>query len=219
MSVDPSVDVNPVILVGAGGQCKSMLPIVASQHRIAGLMVEDPAAIGREFCGLPMKYLDADLPGLLNDFCFINAVGQTPINNPHGRRGLFQHLVSAGATILTIQSRCAVVHGYLKMGAFIHDMAFVNMDAVIGQNTIINSGAIIEHDAQIGDHCHVCPGAVVLGGLQICDNVIIGAGSVVVQSIDKPGFYAGVPARQIVLPGTAPQIVLASQMPPTGARN
>ena len=209
----------PVILVGAGGQCKSMLPIVASQYLIDGVMVENRADLGRDFCGVPIKYADADLPDLIPDFNFIVAVGQTPINNPHGRRGVYQRLIEAGATVLTIQSRCAVVHGFLKQGAVIHDMAFVNLDAVIGENTIINSGAIIEHDVQVGNHCHVCPGAVVLGGLSLNDGVIVGAGSVVVHPLDKPGFYAGVPARQIALPGASPLIIPAAGIPPMGARN
>lgn len=213
------MNIRPVIMVGAGGQCKSMLPIVASQYLIDGIMVEkremDPE---RDFCGVPIKYADADLPDLIHDFNFVVAVGHTPMNST-GRRGVYQRLIEAGATVLTIQSRCAVVHGFLKQGAVVHDMAFVNMDAVIGENTIINSGAIIEHDARVGNHCHVCPGAVILGGLSLNDGVIVGAGSVVVHPLDKPGFYAGVPARQIALPGASPLIIPTAGIPPMGARN
>lgn len=188
-----------VILIGAGGQCKSLIPIVDSIYdMIQGIMSANKEDIGKTVLGFPINCTDLDMERLKEDHEFVIAIGQTPMN-PFGRKMMFERLKSIDARIATIQSKCSVVHGSLETGAIIHDMAFVNVDSVIGENTIINTGAIIEHDVIIGKHCHICPGATVIGGISICDETIIGAGSVVVQNITEPGFYGGVPARPILL--------------------
>lgn len=187
-----------IILIGGGGQCKSAIPIIASHDYFLDGIMDGAEHIGKTCAGVPFKYTDDQMEGLAKDFHFVITVGQTPVNNPTGRKRIFTRLKAIGASILTIQSKCSIVHGYLSEGAFIHDMAMVNVDSVIGENTIINTAAIVEHDAQIGSHCHICPGAIVLGGISIASDTIIGAGSVVVAPITEPGFYAGVPARPIM---------------------
>jgi acetyltransferase-like isoleucine patch superfamily enzyme len=46
----------------------------------------------------------------------------------------------------------------------------------------------------IGDHVSIGSNATILP-VTICDHVVIGAGSVVTKDIDRPGIYAGNPAR------------------------
>jgi acetyltransferase-like isoleucine patch superfamily enzyme len=80
---------------------------------------------------------------------------------------------------------------------------------------IVNSNAVAEHDARIGDFCHLAPGSVagggavlgdgvflgtnatVLPGLRVAPGCVIGAGAVVARDLDRPGIYAGVPARPL----------------------
>lgn len=91
----------------------------------------------------------------------------------------------------------------------------INPLSKIGNNVIINTNAVIEHECIINNHTHIAPGSVLLGnvkigencfiganstikqGVKICDNVIIGAGSVVLNDINLPGTYIGVPAKLI----------------------
>lgn len=202
-----------VILVGGGGQCRSSLPIIMSLIKaedIAGI-VDGDQHLGKSCFGVEFKYTDEQLEELADGNQFIITIGQTPVQNPTGRKRMYKCLSSMGADILTIQSRCAIVHGALCPGVMVHDMAYIGPCSEVGDGTIINTGAIVEHDVRIGKHCHICPGAVVLGGVTICDDVIIGAGSVVVASITQSGFYAGAPARPIMLDG--PQIIKPDIMP------
>jgi acetyltransferase-like isoleucine patch superfamily enzyme len=46
----------------------------------------------------------------------------------------------------------------------------------------------------IGNNVSIGSNATILA-VNICDNVVIGAGAVVTKNIDKPGIYAGNPAR------------------------
>lgn len=189
-----------MVLIGGGGQCKSAIPIIASHYEIDGI-VDGEEHIGKTCAGVPFKYTDDQLEELCGECQFVITIGQAPLHNPSGRKRLYERLKALGATILTVQSKCSIVHGRLSEGAFVHDMALVNVDAVVGVNTIVNTGSIIEHDVKIGDYCHICPGSTVIGGVSIANDVIIGAGSVVVAPITEPGFYAGVPARPIIIPG------------------
>ncbi|MBC7604044.1 MAG: acetyltransferase, partial [Ramlibacter sp.] len=85
----------------------------------------------------------------------------------------------------------------------------------LGRSVIVNHGAVVDHDVVIGEFSHVAPraalggnvvvgkrvligaGASVLPGIRIADDVTVGAGAVVIEHLDQPGVYAGVPARRL----------------------
>ena len=94
-------------------------------------------------------------------------------------------------------------------GAVVHPMASVS------EGVICNTSCVVEHGCNIGAYSHIAPGAVLAGdvtvgkrvfiganstikeGIKIVDDVIIGAGSVVLQDINEPGTYVGVPVRRV----------------------
>lgn len=86
--------------------------------------------------------------------------------------------------LVTIGKNCFVGHGVMfinddwKKGSPAHGDRSLWKKTIIGNNVSIGSNATI------------LP-------VSICDDVIIGAGSVVAKNIDKPGFYAGNPARKL----------------------
>jgi UDP-N-acetylbacillosamine N-acetyltransferase len=100
-------------------------------------------------------------------------------------------------------------------GVFVGFGAHLGPSARIGDDVIVNTRAIVEHEVFVGSHTHVAvcaillgrsrigqrgilgAGAIVLDGVEICDDVTIGAGAVVTRNIDRPGTYAGVPARRL----------------------
>lgn len=91
--------------------------------------------------------------------------------------------------------------------AFVCDLVTVGDDCFISHgakfiNDIFASGGPARGDRSkygatvLGDRVSVGTNATVLP-VKICDDVVIGAGSVVTRDIDRPGIYAGNPARLI----------------------
>jgi acetyltransferase-like isoleucine patch superfamily enzyme len=86
--------------------------------------------------------------------------------------------------LVTIGSHCFIGHGVM----FINDL-FSEGGPAAGDKTKWKS-THIGNRVSIGSNATILP-------VTICDNVVIGAGSVVTKNIDKPGVYAGNPARFI----------------------
>jgi acetyltransferase-like isoleucine patch superfamily enzyme len=86
--------------------------------------------------------------------------------------------------LVEIGDHCFIGHGVM----FINDL-FSEGGPAAGDRTKWKS-------TRIGDHVSLGSNATILP-VSICDHVVIGAGSVVTRDIDKPGIYAGNPARFI----------------------
>jgi acetyltransferase-like isoleucine patch superfamily enzyme len=84
--------------------------------------------------------------------------------------------------LVTIGNECFIGHGVM----FINDLFQVGGPAM-GNKTLWK-------ETRIGNHVSIGSNATVLP-VSICDHVVIGAGSVVTKNIDKPGIYAGNPAK------------------------
>lgn len=91
----------------------------------------------------------------------------------------------------------AIVRGDIGKAVQIMAGAVIQPNALIGDNTLVNTGARIDHDCIVGQHCHIAPGAVLCGGVRIGDGSFIGAGSIIVQGVKiPPGSF--VPAGALV---------------------
>lgn len=86
--------------------------------------------------------------------------------------------------LVEIGSQCFIGHGVM----FINDL-FSEGGPAGGDQSKWKS-------TKIGNHVSIGSNATILP-VQICDHVVIGAGSVVTKNIDKPGIYAGNPAKLI----------------------
>lgn len=92
----------------------------------------------------------------------------------------------------------------------IQSHSFICEKTVIGEDCFIGHGVMFVNDlmreggpaydpskwqgAVLGNHVSVGSNATIMP-VSICDNAVIGAGAVVTHPIEKPGIYAGVPAR------------------------
>jgi acetyltransferase-like isoleucine patch superfamily enzyme len=86
--------------------------------------------------------------------------------------------------LVTIGEDCFIGHGVM----FINDL-FSEGGPARGRMDLWKS-TCIGNSVSIGSNATILP-------VKICDGVVIGAGSVVTRDIDRPGVYAGNPARRL----------------------
>lgn len=203
----------PLILIGGGGHCKSVIEVAESAgYEIKGIL-DMPDEVGKEVLpGHKVIGTDDEIPQYVEECDFIITVGF--IKNPALRIKLYNKVKAAGGRLATIIASTAYVSKYAELGegTVIMHHAFVNAGAKIGDNCIINTFVNIEHDAEVGNQCHISTGTMVngeckigencfIGSQSVCANcieiasdIIVGAGSVVRKSIRVKGIYAGNPA-------------------------
>ena len=203
----------PLILIGGGGHCKSVIEVAESAgYEIKGIL-DMPEDIGKEVLpGYRVIGTDDDIPQFVADCDFVITVGF--IKNPVLRIKLYNKVKNVGGKLATVIASSAHVSKYATLGegTVVMHNAFVNAGAKIGENCIINTFVNIEHDAVIGNQCHISTGTMVngeckvgercfIGSQSVCANcieigsdIVVGAGSVVYRSISIKGTYAGNPA-------------------------
>lgn len=199
----------PLVLVGGGGHCKSVIEAAESVgYTIKGIL-DIPENVGKKVLDFEVIGTDDDISFFVNECDFIITLGF--IKNPHVRNSLYERVEVEGGRLITLIASTAHVSKYTEIGpgSVILHQACVNADAKIGKGCIINTFANIEHDVKIGDFCHIATGSMINGdckvgknsfigsqsvlanGITICDNVIVGAGSFIRKDILYPGTYSG----------------------------
>ncbi len=207
----------PLILVGGGGHCKSVIDVAESAgYTILGIL-DRPEEVGKKVLGYDVIGTDDDMAKYVDQAVFIVTVGQ--IKSPDLRIKLHKMIEQAGGKLATIVAPTAYVSKYAQLGegSVVMHQAVVNADAKIGKGCIVNTFANIEHDVVVGDYCHISTGAMVNGGATITDGTFLGSQSVVNQcvkmerggviaslsvvnkDITEKGIYAGNPAKLIKL--------------------
>lgn len=202
----------PLVLVGGGGHCKSVIEVAESAgYSILGVL-DMPEEVGKDILSTQVIGTDDDIPAYVDKAEFVITVGF--IKNPAIRIKLYNKVKEAGGKLATIVASTAYVSKYAEIGegTVVMHNAFVNAGAKVGCNVILNTFTNIEHDAEIGDQCHISTGTMVNGEckvgercfigsqsvlancITIGDDVIIGAGSFVRKSIKEKGIYSGNPA-------------------------
>ena len=202
----------PLILVGGGGHCKSVIEAAESAgYSILGVL-DMPEDVGKRILSTNVIGTDDDIPAYVDKAEFVITVGF--IKNPAIRIKLYNKVKEAGGKLATIVASTAYVSEYAEIGegTVVMHNAFVNAGAKVGNNVILNTFTNIEHDAVIGDQCHISTGAMVNGECKVgkncfigsqsvlanCitvgDDIIVGAGSFVRKSIAEKGIYSGNPA-------------------------
>ena len=205
----------PLILVGGGGHCKSVIDAAESTgYTILGIL-DRPEEVGKRVFSYQVIGTDDDMAKYAGKAVFVVTVGQ--IKSPDLRVKLHKMLAEANCELATIIASTAYVSKYATIGegSVVMHNAFVNADAKVGKGCIINSSAVIEHEAIVGDYCHISTGAIVNGAAKVeeqsftgsksvisqCVTIgrraLIGAGSVVVSDLPADCIAVGVPAKPI----------------------
>lgn len=175
----------PLVLIGGGGHCRSCLEVIRAQGRyqVAGI-VDRPAKLHQRVDGCEIFATDDDLERLAREYpWFLITVGQ--VKTPEPRRRLFERVTALGGRLATVVSPLAWVSSRARLGpgTVVMHHGLVNTGARVGRNCIINSKALVEHDAVIGDHCHLATAAVVNGGARIGAGVLVGTNAAVCQGV------------------------------------
>ncbi len=201
----------PLILIGGGGHCKSVIEAAESAGcQILGVL-DMPEDVGHDVLpGIKVIGTDDDIPAYVDKAEFVITVGF--IKNPAIRIKLYNRVKEAGGKLATVIASTAYVSKYAQIGegTVVMHHAFVNADAKVGKNVILNTFTNIEHDAEIGDQCHISTGTMVNGEckvgkrcfigsqsvlancISIGDDIVVGAGSLVRKSILEKGIYSGI---------------------------
>lgn len=175
-----------LILLGAGGHCRSCIDVIEQQGimEIVGV-IDRQERIGEQILGYQIIGSDDDLHALarLNSHAFIT-IGQ--LRTAERRIELFEMISRNKFDIPAIISPFAYVsrHAKIGKGTIIMHGAIVNAGAEIGDNCIINSRALIEHDSVVEDHCHISTGAIVNGGSRVGKRSFIGSGAVCRHAVE-----------------------------------
>lgn len=202
----------PLVLVGGGGHCKSVIDAaLGAGFDIQGIL-DLPQYKGQKIFDHEVIGSDDDIP-LYVAYCdFIVTLGF--IKDPAHRIRLHQKIENAGGHFATIIASTSHVSRFAEIGegTVILHQACVNAGAKIGKGCIINTMANIEHDAWIGDYCHISTGVMVNGDCKVGEKTFLGSQCVMVNSTSIPdgcvfaaasmirknltqkGIYAGNPA-------------------------
>jgi len=176
---------NNIVLLGAGGHCKSCIEIIETleKYKIKGIVDKNKSE--RKFMGYKILGSDQNLKDLLseNDFGLV-CVGQ--IKSPNIRIKLFDLLKNQSIKIATIKSKNSIIsrNTIIKKGTITMHNTVINSGVEIGSNCIINTGSIIEHDSIIDDHCHISTGVIVNGNVRIGYGSFIGSGCIIKQGVN-----------------------------------
>lgn len=209
--------VEPILLVGAGGYCRSLIDVIENTDifQIEGVIDQKYTEYSMVL-NYPVIGKDEELPSFSSKIkCAFPAVGF--LQSQSCRAKLFSRIEKAGFSIPNILSPRSYISEHAIMGngnAVMHDVV-INVKCQIGSNNIMQTKCLLEHDVVLGNHNYISTCAVINGGVNIgdynligsnvtinqnCtigDHITIGSGSVVVKEILEPGTYIGIPARKI----------------------
>jgi sugar O-acyltransferase (sialic acid O-acetyltransferase NeuD family) len=172
-----------IVLVGAGGHCKSCIEIIEEEKKFKIIGIVDNIK-KRSVFGYPIIGKDKDFEKIrkTTKYAFIT-VGQ--IKSSSLRRKVFEKLQKLNFKLPVIISPRAQVskRAILKQGTIVHHDVCINSNVKIGKNCIINTKSIIEHDVNISDFCHISTRATVNGHVRIESDCFLGSCSVIKQNI------------------------------------
>jgi len=204
--------VHKLLIVGSGGHAKVIIDMLkeAGEFELIGCVSKEP--LQQEILGFPILGDDSVLPQLHTrgiNHVFI-AIGDNA-----RRAEIMRSVTKMGFEIVNAISKYSHISTSVRLGRGIAIMpgVVINVDSVIEDNAVINTGATVDHDCLVGAHSHIGPGCNIAGNVSIgqgsflgvgCNVIpkinigewtVIGAGAVVIN--DLPGYAkaSGVPAK------------------------
>ena len=176
----------PLLLVGGGGHCKSVIEAAESAgYSILGVL-DMPEEVGKTLLSTKVIGTDDDIPDYVDKAEFVITVGF--IKNPATRIKLYNKVKEAGGKLATVIASTARVSKYAEIGegtVVLHH---------IGDQCHISTGAMVNGECKVGKNCFIGSQSVLANCITLGDDIIVGAGSFVRKSLTEKGIYSGNPA-------------------------
>lgn len=202
----------PLVMIGAGGHAAVLAEILLQKDReLIAVVSPEPVKENSPLYGLPKISNDEDLLAAYSpqDVELVNGVGSIPRNNTRSKLSTFFN--EKGYTFAKVISPKAILSNFLTLeeGVQIMHGAIIQVNTVVGKNSIINTGVIVEHDCAIGINNHIAPGVTLSGGVITDSDVHVGTGANIIQGIHigqaavvgaGTTISRNVPAGQILIP-------------------
>lgn len=178
-----------IVLVGAGGHCRSCIDVVEKEGRfwILGLIDRPyipvaPHHLSDQPLGYPVVGTDEKLD-VIRRTCANALITIGQIKSCQIRMSVYNRLKELDFSLPTIVSPLAYVsrHATVGEGTIVMHQAVVNAGASVGHACILNTKSLVEHDAAIGDHSHISTAAAVNGGAVVGRRSFIGSHATVVH--------------------------------------
>ena len=101
------------------------------------------------------------------------------------RAAKFELLLKSQAPMISLIHPDTTISRYSSIGVGSVVMAgvVVNVDTIVAEGVILNTGCSIDHDCSVGCFVHISPGACLAGGVHVGDESWIGIGATVRQSV------------------------------------
>lgn len=209
------MDVEPLLVYGAGGHAKVVVDVVERQglYAIVGILDDGARDGSLRWLGYPV------LGGLevLADPSFDDRLMLVAVGDNAKREAVVRRLEALGVRFArAIHPRAHLARDVsVGPGTVIMAGVVINPDTAIGAHVIVNTAASIDHDCQIEDFAHVSPGVHLAGGVRVgrgahlgigaCAipgvrigaRAIVGAGAVVAGDVAADLTVVGVPAKPL----------------------
>lgn len=199
--MDFSTSNNKLLMVGAGGHCRSVLDSIDRARYTDIVIVDMPEKVGQFVYSVPIVGSDRAISELFRKGYTQAIVAIGSAGDSTKRMKLYKSLKVIGFSFPVIIDKTAVVSNsgtVIETGTFIGKGVIINTGVKIGHCSIINSGAVLDHDSDIGGFVHVAPGVSMSGTVTVGDGTHIGTGSVIIDSI-KIGSNTTIGAGSVVV--------------------
>ena len=202
----------PLVMIGAGGHAAVLAEILLEQNRqLIAVVSPDLIKENSPLFGVTQISSDEELLTIYSpqDVELVNGVGSIPRNNIRSKLSTF--FTGKGYSFSRVISQKAILSNFLTLeeGVQIMPGAVIQVNTVVGKNSIINTGAIVEHDCTIGANNHIAPGVTLSGGVITDSDVHVGTGANIIQGIHigqaavvgaGTTISRNVPAGQVLIP-------------------
>jgi sugar O-acyltransferase (sialic acid O-acetyltransferase NeuD family) len=176
----------PVIVLGAGGNCRDIVDAMIDANRAAaspvfeplGYLDDDPAKAGTTVGGVPVL---GPLASWTEhpEASFVNGLNGVELTKRKAQ--ILGDLGIPDDRWTNVVHPSAVVSTMAQLGTDVVLLAnvTVNSDVRIGDHVMVLPNSVISHDAVIDDYCYLTPGVLVTGYVRLGAGAYLGAGAAI----------------------------------------